>query len=315
MTRGRNAFLVLALLGATASSARAWVLELKPTVTLDQAVVRLADVIVSDAPAAAGALVLRSGGKPGSSVTLGRAAILRRLVSERLAGDVICRGAEQCLVSFTGHRIALDELEQRLLAELGSWMPRDPDRGPACWLELRSELPGATVEGEWRLELIDPNRLDPGRNLIRCKIVGQGRTVRFTATIACHSYAEVARAAQNINQDDRLTPEMFVWEWRDLDEVASARVIGREALKGMTAQSPLKSGDELRHASIRPEPMVRQGETVELILDRGGVAVTLRGTVREDGVQGEMVYVRNELDGRLIRARVTGQGRLTWSRR
>lgn len=313
--RGCKVILMLILIMAIATSAGAWVLELQPNVTLAQSVVRLADVTNGKIPDAAGELILRAGGKPGETVTLGRAAILRKLVVERLAGDVICRGSEVCRVTFTGHRIAADDLERRLLAALGSWMPRDPDRGPACWLELSSDLPGATINGDWRLELIDPGRLDPGRNLIRCKIVGGGRVVRFTATITCHSYGEVARAAGNIAQDDRLTPDLFVWEWRDLDDIANSSVIGRESVVGMTAQSSIAAGSDLRHAQIRPEPMVRQGETVELMLDRGGVAVTMRGIAREDGVKGEMVYVRNELDGRLIRARVTGQGRLSWSRR
>jgi flagella basal body P-ring formation protein FlgA len=313
--RGREFILVLVLLTAMAASAGAWVLELQPDVTLDRPVVRLADVVCGEIPTDAGELILRAGGKPGETVNLGRAGILRKLVGERLAGDVICRGAEVCRVTFSGHRIASDDLERRLLAALGSWMPRDPDRGPACWLELSSDLPGATINGDWRLELIDPGRLDPGRNLIRCKIIGGGRVVRFTATITCHSYGEVARATGNIARDDRLTPDLFVWEWRDLDDIDKSSVIGREAVQGMTAQSPITAGEDLRLAQIRPEPLVRQGESVELILERGGVSVTMRGTARENGIQGEMVYVRNELDGRLIRARVTGQGRLSWSRR
>jgi len=313
--RGHIVILVLVLITAVAATAGAWVLELQTDVTLDRPVICLADVACGEIPDDAGELILWAGGKPGETVTLGRATILRKLVVERLAGDVICRGVDVCHVTFTGHRIATDDLEQRLLAALGSWMPRDPDRGPACWLELSSDLPGATINGDWRVELIDPGRLDPGRNLIRCKIIGGGRVVRFTATITCHSYGEVARATGNIAQDDRLTPDLFVWEWRDLDDIANSNVIGRESVVGMTAQSPIAAGDDLRQAQIRPEPLVRQGETVELILDRGGVAVTLRGTAREDGIQGEMIYVRNELDGRLIRARVTGQGRLSWSRR
>lgn len=315
MTRGRNILIGLVLLACGAGSARAWVLELKPEAVLDRPVVRLGDVCVGETPAAVGALVLCTGGAPGETTTIDRAAVLRRLVTERLAGGIVCRGPEICTVSFTGRRIAVDELETRLLAALGGWMPRDPDRGPACWLELSSELPGAVVDGEWRLEIVEPGQLDPGRNLVRCKIVGGGRILRFTATVTCHSYGEVARAARNIAVDDPLASEMFVWEWRDLTEIASSRVIGRESVTGMSARETLAVGDELRLAAIRPVPLVRQGETVDLLLDRGGVAVTLRGTAREDGVQGETVYVRNEIDGRLIRARVTGPGRLSWSRR
>ncbi len=315
MRGGRDILIGLALLIVCVGAAEAWILELRPETTLDRPVVRLRDVAVGEIPAEAGDLVLRAGGKPGETATLDRSAILRRLVTERLAGDVTCQGPQLCKVSFSGRRIASDELETRLLAVLGNWMPRDPDRGPGCWLELSSELPDAVVGGNWRLEIVEPGQLDPGRNLVRCKIVGDGRVLRFTATVTCHSYGEVARAARNIAVDDQLDPGMFVWEWRDLTEIASNRVIGRASVAGMSARTALGAGDELREVAIRPVPLVRQGETVDLVLDRGGVAVTLRGTAREDGVQGESVYVRNEIDGRLIRARVTGPGRLVWSRR
>jgi len=295
-------------------TAQAWVLELVPQVTLDRPVVRLSDVVATEAPTTVGALVLRTGGKPGESAEISRAAILRRLVTERLAADVVCQGPESCRITFAGRTIALDELEKSLLAELGNLLPHDPDRAPASWVEVNSELPGTVMAGEWRLELVEPNRLDPGRNLIRCRIVGGGRVIRFTAIVTCHTYGEVARTRSNVAKDDPLAEALFVWEWRDLTQVASGRVVGRGAVVGMTARGHIAAGEPLRLADIHPEPLVRQGDSVELVLDRGGVAVTLRGTAREDGVQGEMVYVRNEMDGRLIRARVTGQGRVSWSR-
>lgn len=310
----RNYILAACLLVLIAPPAGAWVLELAPEVTLERPVVRLADVVASVAPTTVGALVLRTGGKPGESVEISRASILRRLVSERLAAGVVCKGPEVCQITFAGRRIVVADLETRLLAELGGWLPSDPDRAPASWVEVSSELPDATVDGEWRLEIVDPARLDPGRNLIRCRIVGGDRVIRFSATVTCHTYGEVARARINVNKDDPVAADQFVWEWRDMTQVASGRVVGRGAVAGMTARDRIAAGDPLRLPDIRPEPLVRQGETVELVLDRGGIAVTLRGTAREDGVQGDMVYVRNELDGRLIRARVTGQGRLSWSR-
>lgn len=315
MRRGRDILIGLVLLAASAGGARAWVLELVPEATLDRPVVKLSDVVAGEIPESAGALVLRTGGRPGDSYKIERAEILRRLVTERMAGGVSCRGPKTCRVAFTGRHIDTGEMETRLLSALGTWMPRDPDRGPAGWLELSSELPQAVVDGDWQLEIVDPGRLDPGRNLVRCRIVGGGRVWRFTATITCHCYGEVAKAVRNIAVDETLTPEMFAWEWRDMTEIASDRVIGRGALLGMSARQRMDAGEDLRIPAIRPVPLVRQGEAVDLILDRDGVAVTLRGVAREDGVQGATVYVRNEIDGRLIRARVTGPGRLVWSRR
>ena len=77
--------LLMTLILLSAQAAQAWVLELTPRVTLDRPVIRLTDVVASEAPTTAGALVLRTGGKPGETVEISRAAILRRLVTERLS--------------------------------------------------------------------------------------------------------------------------------------------------------------------------------------------------------------------------------------
>lgn len=120
------------------------------------------------------------------------------------------------------------------------------------------------------------------------------------------------RARRAVRAEDALQADDFAWEWRNLTQVDSGVAVGRDCLDGMTAVRTLAAGDELRIADMKRTPLVRQGEPVELVFGRGGVEVTLRGTARQDGAEGQIVSVRNEIDGRLITGRVTGPGRVSW---
>jgi flagella basal body P-ring formation protein FlgA len=200
------------------------------------------------------------------------------------------------------------------LAALRPWTPQAALGAPATWLEIAGELPAPTLEGRWSLAVEEPRPLEAGRNLIRCTVTGTNRTVRFTATVVCHEYVEQARARVRIAPEQPLEPGLFAWEWTDRQHAEAGAALGRDGVVDRVAASEIRVGDVLRQAQLRRLPLVRSGETVELVLGRGGVEVVVRGTAREDGADGDHIYVRNELDGRLVRGRVTGPNRVAWGR-
>jgi flagella basal body P-ring formation protein FlgA len=310
----RIAVPVLCLLAAWPTAGRAWVLELRESVQADGPVVRLADLALGDLPAEAAALVVSSGGKPGEERVLSRRGILRQLVTARLAATVTCRGAESCTVRFAGERVEAATIESGLLASLRPWTPAGPESGPATWLELGADLPAPVLDGDWSLTVDEPKPLVPGRNLVRCTLRDTRRTIRFTATVVCHQYAEQGRARVRLAPEQPLDAGLFVWEWTDRIHAEQGAVLDRGEIAGRVAAAEIRVGDILRGAQLRRPPLVRQGETVELVLGRGGVEVVVRGIAREDGADGDEIYVRNELDGRLVRGRVTGLNRVAWGR-
>jgi len=318
-TRGRHGagaaatpLLVVLLLAVATGSAFAWVLELPGDCEAAGPTVTLGDITLGTVPDAAAKLVLVGDGDPGRIYTLTRRRLLRELSSRHMASDVVLRGAKTCRVTVTGETVATLELEAALLAGLRTWLPARPDGAPDAVLALEGKLPAVAVDGAWSLELVDQQRLRPGRNLVAVRVTAPRGGTRFTATVVCHSYGEVPRARAAIRADDALQAQDFTWEWRNLTQVDSGVAVGRDVLAGMTAVRGLSAGDELRIADMKRTPLVRQGEPVELVFGRGGVEVTLRGTARQDGAAGQIVTVRNEIDGRLITGRVTGPGRVSW---
>ncbi len=301
---------VLVLTGGAAS---AWVLELPAELEVAGPVVTLGDVTGgATMPDEAADLVLVGKGLPGRTYRVTRRGLLRKLSGRRLADDVVLRGAETCVLTVTGTTVNGDVLKGALAAVLQPWLPASDDGSPASAVAVEGELPDVAVGSEWSLELVNPGRLTPGRNLVPVKVASAGHAVRFTATVRCHAYGEVPRLRTALRKGDPLLEEHVVWEWRNLSQVPNGAVVGRDALTGMCAARSLTAGDELREADLKRTPLVRQGDPVELVLGRGGVEVTLRATARQDGAAGQVVSVRNELDGRLVTARVTGPGRVSW---
>lgn len=303
-----------ALLILQPAAAGAWTLTLKDVLSVADGGVTLAELSATEVPAEAGGLVVVSGGRPGGVATVSRTSLLRRLVREGLARDVRFAGAERCRVEFRGDRIDSEDLAGRLRAALAEWLPRAPEGAPDTWCGLEGSLPSPAVGGDWRLEITEPRRLEPGRNLVRVGVVDGGRTTRFTATVVCHLYGETARARTNIRRGEPLDPAAFAWEWRDLAVVESNLVVGRESLSGMSAAAAIGSGDPLRVAAVVRTPLVMQGDPVEVMLTRGGVTVCVTGHARQDGHRDQIITVRNDLNGDLMTGRVMGPGRVAWKR-
>lgn len=315
MKRCARAPLLLLLVALAAPpTARAWVLELREAWSTDGAVVRLGDVATGGLPADAAALVLAADVAPGETLTVDRGAVLRRLVTERLATGVVCRGPERCVVTFAATRLEPARIESALRAALASWLPPAAPGGPPTTLEFAGDLPSPALDGEWSLALIEPRPLQAGRNLVRVRLDAGRGAARFTATVICHLHGEIARARVDLQPGQIPDGDRVAWEWCDLAGLRGGELVGRAAAAGMTCVAPLAAGAILRQAAVRRTPLITAGQRVELVLDRGGVSVTTMAVAREDGAGGEQISVRNELDGRLVRARVEGPGRVAWNR-
>jgi flagella basal body P-ring formation protein FlgA len=204
-------------------------------------------------------------------------------------------------------------VRDRVAALLSPLLLPPPPGAPPAWLEVTVPPPDLP-DGAWTVELTEPRPLAPGRNLVHVRVAAGGRAARLTASVVCHAYGEAARARQTVAAGAALAAEQFLWEWVDLAAEAGGLAIGREGVTGQSAARGLAPGDRLREADLRPTPVVRQGEPVELSLGRGAVRVSVRATARQDGVVGQVITVRNELSGHLVAARVTGPGCVTWGR-
>jgi len=292
--------------------AAAWDLVLPDTVLVSGATARLHQVASGPVPAAAADLVLHAGGRPGTSVTITRPGVLRRLVSTGLSRGVNMRGAQVCVLVFAGSYVNSGDLTEAVRMSLQPLVPRSLPGAPDSWFELELPEREFPASGNWSVRCLRAEPLAAGRNPVRCELVDGVRRTGFSVTAVLHRFGEVAEARVAVPRDQALSENHFNWEWRDLAGVRGKPVVGREALAGASCARSLTAGDILLARDLKPTPLVRSGDTVELWLVRGSLTVRTRAVARQAGCLGQTIPVRNEMTGQLVNARVAAPGVVEW---
>jgi len=104
---------------------------------------------------------------------------------------------------------------------------------------------------------------------------------RTRVAVAAHALARgVVLSAQDI-------------DWIDGAAVRGAARDGDAAVApGWITRRVIAAGEPLRAPAIAPPPVVRANELVDLVVQRGGAQLTLRGRAARDAAAGERVTVR-----------------------
>lgn len=305
---------ILALLGVSGPMCAAanWNLALPDTVVLSDDLATLEDVAGGPIPAYAQDIVIRAGLEPNSVVTVSRQDVLRRLVTAGLAHGVRFTGADRCHLVFEGRKVDADAMVKEVRLAIQPLVPSSGSGAPDSWFEV--ELPDIelSVVKAWDVEVDRDKALEPGRNLVRIKLSENNRTDSFAAVVTLHQFGEVGRLQVDLDRDQGLEEAHFAWQWRDLADLDPGLAVGRSSITGASPVRNLKAGKFLRQADLKETPVILVGDSVELQIRRGQVAVTVRALARKNGCLGQTIPVRNELTGRMVNARVAGPGRVEW---
>lgn len=183
----------------------------------------------------------------------------------------------------------------------------------------RSGLQGVQVEAtvvalprvpmacaEPQIETVDAR--NPAR--VRLALVCSGATgaaarqlVQLRATLS----AEVVVMASDAPANQPLGEQALVLERRDISTVPDASS-DLSQLAGLSPRRPMRSGQIVRTRMLAVPMLVRRGDGVVIVVRSGAVEVRNAGEAVEAGRDGEVVRVRNSATGRIIRARVIGEG-------
>lgn len=308
--------LTVVLLGS-AGSARAagnWNLILPDTVILADDVATLGEVAIGPIPGYARDLVIRAGLKPNSVVDVSRRDILRRLVIAGLARGVRLTGADHCQLIFAGRELTDGAIQREVRRAIQPLVPPSIQNAPDSWFEMDLPEIELSTAGAWNVETDRTDMLEPGRNLVRIRIVDGHREESFPATVTLHQFGEVGRVNRSLTRNQPLEENMFDWQWRDLADLDHGLAVHRTSVHGSSPTRNLKAGDYLRQADLKETPLILAGDSVELQVMRGQVAVAVRAVARQNGCLGQTIPVRSELTGRLVNARVAGPGLVEWRR-
>ncbi len=77
-----------------------------------------------------------------------------------------------------------------------------------------------------------------------------------------------------------------------------------EEVVGKRVKRPIGKGNVVKLDYLEAPPMVREGEEVLIVLEKGNLKVTVRGIARDEGGKGEIVRVENTGSGKVVTGRV-----------
>lgn len=80
---------------------------------------------------------------------------------------------------------------------------------------------------------------------------------------------------------------------QDVLQMRQRPVEAGETLKRHQLRQSLRPGTPLLWRHVSAAPLVRKGDTVDVIASQGGLIISLKGQAREDGADGDYISVRN----------------------
>jgi flagella basal body P-ring formation protein FlgA len=104
-----------------------------------------------------------------------------------------------------------------------------------------------------------------------------------------------------------------VRERRDLLTIREAYVGGDTDPSELELAQGVSPGTTILIHHLRPRTLVRRGQVAEAVLHDGGMAISLKVEVLEDGALGQQVRVRNVQSNREFRGKVEDEGTISVS--
>ena len=132
--------------------------------------------------------------------------------------------------------------------------------------------------------------------------------LRFTGTIT--DTVEAATLTRSLKAGEIVKVSDVAIERRPKAELRGDGMPTGEVV-GLAARAALRSGQALRTDDLIKPQIVQRNESVTIMYEVPGVALTVRGKALEAGAMGDVVSVLNIQSNRTVQATIIGPGRVT----
>lgn len=214
-------------------------------------------------------------------------------------------------------------LPASLAVQRGGSVLREPELRALVVRALTPELramPGQAELSDFRLPAyaflahagqrieVEPVKLAPGRVSLRFTVNEVDGSVvrRFTGTVMVEQWLEVPCAAKALNRGEALSPENITWIRMNRAFLRGELWDGRGG--PWQAQRAVGAGQPLYTADLAPLAMVRKGDIVTLVFNRGAVRLEAKAEALADGGPGDTIQVRNLQSKKQVYAVVRASG-------
>jgi flagella basal body P-ring formation protein FlgA len=192
-------------------------------------------------------------------------------------------------------RLKPGQVLDRLAAQLREGRP---DRQE---LQLRAPNPGEWpkmhLTGGAAWEVVCHTAFSPepdGKWMPRLSVLEEGRRIySFRPEVEVSLYREVWTTSQRLERGQSPTADLLKPVVRNLYERHIRPIPVGEDLSGFEVLRTLPAGRILEWGDLRERPLVRRGEIIKVIVEKGGMNIVMRARCLDDGARGKEVNVRN----------------------
>lgn len=304
-------FLIILLIFANAE-VHGLTVTLQPSAEVSEQTITLGDIASFDEESPLSrALASQPVGQapsPGQQITLQAGSVIRNLMSNLPQQSTVqWQGAADIKVT----RSAVVVSPAQVLQIIGNYIgenTRNLAQAEIRFIPSAQPLPFSLPSGKltWQVTPSDPQILGSSRFSVIFSVDG-----RVRKNMSVRGRMEVLVPVVVVKGDTAkgsvLGPAHLAMSVLDISEMRGPILDPKEVI-GKRLLVSVKSGRPLAKHQIDFPPVVRRGELVRIILQRGGLFLTATGIARNDGVADETIRVQNTASNKIVYCRVAAPG-------
>lgn len=285
-------------------------ITLRPTVAVNGVDISLGDIADFDTDSeltrALATKTVGQAGQPGQDITLDAAALIQQLAATPdLPADILWSGAATIKVHRNGITVGTEKIQEFLDAYFAGHNAELPKEDVRFVLD-KLPVPFVLPAGELKCEVFpsDPDIIGSSRFSMIFTVDGK---VRKNISLPGHFEARIAIAAGQLPRGTVLAAQRLAMEIRDITAVKQP-CLDPSLLIGKIALKTIKPGAAIELSAVQAPPLVRKGEMVKIVLNKGGISLSTLGIAKADGVKGEIIRVQNTNSNKILQCRVAATG-------
>jgi len=304
---------LIILLLAIGSNAYGLTVALNGSVEVAEATVTLGDIATFDEDTELSrALASQPVGQapsPGQEITLQASSIIHNLTNalDRHA-SVQWQGATEIKVTRGATAVSSADVLQIIDTFIHD-NTKELAQAKIRFIPSAQPLPFSLPSGKltWQVIPSDPQIIGSSRFSVIFSVDGRVRknmSVRGQLEIL----AQVVVMKGDIRKGTILGPQHLAMTVLDISELHAPPILNPREVLGKRLLVSLKSGRPLARNQVAFPPMVKKGDLVRIILERGGLYVTATGIARNNGAANETIRVQNISSKKIVYCRVAAPG-------
>lgn len=210
--------------------------------------------------------------------------------------EVLGPTADRCIVPTSlaiqrgGMVLREDDLRSYVVRFLAPQLAALPGQGDLTEFRLPAYI---FLEHPQQKVGLEPGKIVPGRIPLRFVVQEMDGTVlrRVAGTVFLNMWVEVPAAARPLNKGDQLGPDDVTFIRTNVAHIKGMPWDGKGGPWQVLRTVP--PGQTIFQADLAPQAMVRKGNIVQLVYEKGNVLMSVQAESLADGEPGATIPVRN----------------------